>query len=124
VGEVVIFTKKKRKRLRPNKREDRGSAELKIFPVLRSEDRFKFHGIVLDVAAGLYSVRRALTEVYGRHYSDGPKHDLTREFSRLGWEIHRRANAIRRACGRPELELPTRSRRQTVPRQPPPPTAA
>ena len=123
MGEVVAFPKKKKMRQRPNRKAGRASGTLEIFPVRRSEDRFKFHGIVLDVAAGIYSVSEALTKIYEAHYSRIRKEDLRREFNHLGWQIHRHASAIRRACGRPPLELPTRSKQRTAPSQSPPPAA-
>ena len=124
MGEVVNFTKKKRKRLRPNKRAGRGSAEVKIFPVLRSRDRQYLDSAVLDVAAGASTVSSVLTEIYEAGYWEIPREVLKRDFSFVGWYLHHRANRIRRACGRPELELPTKSRRSMKPSQQPPPSAA
>lgn len=118
MGEVVAFPKKKRKRLRPNRKEGRPPAELSIFPVLRSSADY-LDDAALDVAARVIDVSEALRDLYESRFWQVPKVALRKEFSRAGWYVYQRANAIRDYCGLPDLEPPNGPRQSRNDRTPP-----
>lgn len=118
MGEVVAFPKQKRKRLRPNRKEGRPPAELKVFPLMQSSGDY-LDDIALDVAARVIDVSQALSELYEANFWQVPKPVLRGEFSRAGWYIYRRANAIRQYCGLPDLEPPNGPRQSRNDRTPP-----